>query len=165
MTSYYPNSSLVGANFNSTNTAAQFALGTKALGSSGTQWMYVYMSGAASAGSALVISQTGTAAAATIALAMSPAKTIAFAQTAFAAADYGWVANGGLAVYVQASATVVAVTTGMYIGTTAGHLSTTVGSATLYGVQITGSSATATVWATEGTVTWPRIGNANWSDA
>lgn len=163
--SFYPNTSLVGANFNSTNTTQQFALGTKALGSAGSQWVYVYMSGATSAGSCVVISQTGTAAAATIALAMNPAKTIAFAQTAFAAADYGWVANGGLGLTVQASATVVAVTTGMYIGTTAGHLSTTAGSATVYGVQITGSSATATVWTSTGTVTWPRIGNANWSDA
>lgn len=162
---FYPNTSLIGADFNSTNTTQQFALGTKALGSTGTQWVYVYMSGAASAGNAVVVSQTGTAAAASIALAMSPTKTLAFAQTAFAAADYGWVCNGGLGITVQASATVVAVTTGMYIGTTAGHLSTTAGSATVYGVQITGSSATATVWSTTGTVTWPRIGNANWSDA
>lgn len=165
MTSYYPNSSVVGANFNSTNTAQQFALGSKALGSSGTEWVYVYMSGAASAGNCVVVSQTGTAAAASIALAMSPTKTLAFAQTAFTAADFGWVCNRGLAVTVEMSATTAAVTTGLYIGTTAGHLSTTVGSATVFGVQVTGSSATATAWTTEGTVTWPRIGNANLTDS
>ena len=166
MTSYYPNSSIAGANFNSTNTAQQFTLGTKALGSSGTQWMYVYMSGACSAGSAVAVSQTGTAAAASIALAMTPTKTIAFAQTAFSAADYGWVANGGLALTVQMSATTAAVTTALYIGTTSGHMTTTAGSATMLGVQISaGSSATATVWTNEGVVTWPRIGNANLTDS
>lgn len=165
MASFFQTGSTLGANLNSTNTAAQFALMTPTLGNNATEWVYVYMSGACSAGSCVAISQTGTAAAASIALAMAPAKTIAFAQTAFAAADYGWVSRRGMGVTVQMSATTAAVTTALYVGTTAGHLTTTVGSATVFGVQVTGSSATATVWTTDGTVTWPRIGNANLTDS
>jgi hypothetical protein len=162
--SFYPNSSIVGADFNATNTTAQFALGTTAIGSANTEWVYVYMSGAASAGNCVVVSQTGTAAAASIALAMNPVHSLAFAQMAFAAADFGWVAKKG-AITVEMSATTVAVTTALYVGTTAGHLSTTVGSATVFGVQVTGSSATATAWTTTGTVTWPRVGDANLSNS
>ena len=161
----YVNSSTVGVDLNSTNTTAQFALGTRVTGSNNSSWVYVYMSGAASAGAACVLSVTGTAAMATIALAMAPGKNVAFAQTAFTAADYGWVCQAGLGMAILASATTAAVTTGLYVGTVAGHLSTTAGSATMIGVQYTGSSATATSWATTGVLSFPYIANANLSDS
>lgn len=162
---FYVNTSTVGVDFNNASDSAQFALGTKAIGSSDTQWVYVYMSGAAAAGDCVAISQTGTAAAATVALAMTPAKEIGFAQSAFTAGQYGWVCRGGIGVSVMMTGTTVAVTTGLYIGTTAGHIGTTAGSATVFGVQVAGSSATATNWVATGTVSWPRIGNANLSDS
>jgi hypothetical protein len=163
---FYPNGSTIGADFNNSSTTSQFALMTKALGSNDTQWVYVYMSGSAIAGDCVAISQTGTAARATIALAMTPAKEIAFAQSTFADGEYGWVCRGGLGISVGMSATTAAVTTALYIGvTSAGKLSTTAGSATVYGVQVAGSSANATAWVATGTVTWPRIGDANLSNS
>lgn len=165
MATFNANQSMVGVDLNNTNTAAQFALLTRVAGSSDSQWVYVYMSGACSAGAAVVVSGTGTAAMATIALAMAPANEIAFAQSAFTAADYGWVCRSGQAVSVGMSATTAAVTTALYVGTVAGHLSTTVGSATVFGVQVPGSSATAIAYTATGTVSWPRIGNANLTDS
>lgn len=165
MPTFVVNSSTVGVDLNNTNTAAQFALGTRVAGSNDSSWVYVYMSGAASAGAACVVSATGTAAMATIALAMTPANQLAFAQNAFTAADYGFVAQAGMGMAIIGSATTVAVTTGLYVGTVAGHLSTTAGSATVVGVQYAGSSATATAYATTGVLTFPRIPHANLTDS
>lgn len=162
---FYVNQSMIGVDLNNPNAASSFALLTRVNGSADSAWVYVYMSGACSAGAAVVISATGTAAMATIALAMAPANEIAFAQNAFSAADYGWVCNKGMGVSVEMSATSAAVTTALYVGTVAGHLSTTVGSATVFGVQVPGSSATAAVYTATGTVSWPRIGNANLTDS
>lgn len=162
---FYPTASRLGVDFGAASDSSQFTLGDKTFGSSDSQWVYVYMSGAAAAGDCVSVSATGTAAAATIALAMTPTREVAFAQFAFTAGQYGWVCRGGLAASVGMSATTAAVTTALYVGTTAGHLSTTAGSATVFGVQVTGSSATATAWTATGTISWPRVGNANLSDA
>ncbi len=159
----YVNSSAIGVDLNNSNATAQFALGTSVKGSNGSDWVYVYMSGACTAGNCVVISATGTAASATIALAMAaPTNTLAFAQSTFSAADYGWVCRNGINMTVGMSATTAAITTALYIGVASpGHLSTTVGSATVIGVNIAGSSATAAAWTGSGTINWPYIAMGN----
>ena len=45
MASQYVTSSTIGVDLNNTNTASQFALGTRINGSNNSSWVYVYMSG------------------------------------------------------------------------------------------------------------------------
>lgn len=164
MANNFVNSSTIGVDLNSTSTTAQFGLGTKVAGNDDSHWTYVYMSGAAVAGDLVAISATGTAAVSTIAFAVNPMKELAFAQVAFTAADFGWVCRGGKGMSVSMSATTAADTL-LYVGTTAGKLSTTASSATLIGVQVVGASATATTWTASGTLSWPMIRNKMHSES
>lgn len=155
MTTFYATDGMVGADLNNTYVDQKFPLLTTVSGNNNSKWVYVYASGAVAAGDCVAISATGTAATATGATAATPTNTLAFAQNAFAAADYGWVANGGDGLTISVSATAASLTQ-LYIATTAGKLSATAASGSLAGIQITNASATATTTTTTGTVTWPR---------
>lgn len=83
-----------GANFDSTSTDAKFALGTQGRGNDGTEWMYVQAQSAVSQYmwvglTTAFVANPGTKAH------LDDGRKVGFAQVAFAANDYGWVAIKG----------------------------------------------------------------------
>lgn len=91
---HYPTSPLAGVKFDTPTTTAQFALGTIALGSDGTEWVYVQAGAALVAGDCVGINENFDATGLTLTTA-NDADRIGFAQVAFANDDFGWVALRG----------------------------------------------------------------------
>lgn len=157
------NSSTIGVNLqgNSDGASANFALGSHVLGNAGSEWIYVSAINAITTGQLVTINATFSAQAATATLAFgsatpSPGQTLAFAQGAFAAADFGWVALRGdnLAVALSSASTLGVP---LYIGQS-GSITVIAASGTLAGIILQGCSATAVLnAATTAFVTWPRM--------
>jgi len=72
----------VGANFNLRTTDADFDIGTAAIGTNNTAWVYVKASGTIATGTCTVASSTFLA---------TDASGAWTADTAFASGEYGWV--------------------------------------------------------------------------
>ena len=164
MASNIVNSSTIGVNLqgNSDGATANFALGTHVLGNAGSEWMYVTAINAITTGQLVAINTTYSAQAATATLAFgsaagTPPQALAFAQGAFAAADFGWVCLRGdnMAVALSSTSTF---NIAVYIGTTSGSITTVAGSGTLAGVRLLNCSATAVVNpASTAILEWPRL--------
>ena len=164
---FYTTSSLVGVDFNTTSTTQLFALGTKAPGSSGTEFVYCRAGSAITAFKACIINGNYTVAMASAGdlLGTVTVGRLGFPQTTFAADEYGWVPiNGLLYVMMTASVTLTvsgvpmaigasAVSTGMMIQSSA---SGTVSGVTPVAFGSGGQTATAT--AMQCIMSWPKIG-------
>ena len=155
MPTYIQSTPLAGANLNTPDAVQRFALGTRLVGSEGTNWLYVQADGAVSAGDTVAITSAFQATRATIALAMA-GQMLAFAQVAFADNDFGWVPVSGNPLVVLVSATST-VNVPLYIGTTSGHLSTTGSSATVAGLALMTANTSTAVASFNAIVSWPRL--------
>lgn len=147
--------SLIGANFDTTSTTADFTIGTRAQGSGDSMWVYVKANGAIDANDVVTIDATYEATPATVATCMTGAQ-IGVAQVAFADDAFGWVAIHGYPLNVAVSGTST-LNVSIYVGTVSGHLSTTASSATVAGIAIQTASSTSTGTASTAFVTWPRV--------
>jgi hypothetical protein len=164
---FYTTSSLIGVDFNTVGTTQLFALGTKASGTNNTEWVYCRAGTAVTAFKAVVINGTFTCAMPSVSdsLGTVTAGRLGWAQTAFAADEYGWIPINGV-VYCMATASVTltvsaapfaigasAVSTGMLVQSSA---SATVQGITPYAFGSGGQTATAT--AMQFILSWPRFG-------
>ncbi len=112
-------SPMLGVDFTATPTAAGFDLGTRC-NSPDAEYVYVKASGAITAGDAVAIDEDYLAVALTKALA-DVGHTIGFAQVAFTADDYGWVALRGRSINCRL-ASACALDVALYTTGTAGVL-------------------------------------------
>ena len=98
------NSSMIGANLggDSDGATALFAVGSKARGTDNTEWVYVQANVALTTGQLVTLTTTYTAQLANVTSAIE-GRELAFAQGAFTAADFGWVARSGSPLYVKVS--------------------------------------------------------------
>lgn len=103
MTTWFAKGSNVGLDLEATPTSAENTLGFMCEGNEGTEWVYVKASGAIQAYDAVGIAEDFTAYALTSSLA-ARSDRIGFAQVAFAAADYGFVALRGSDLKVKCKA-------------------------------------------------------------
>lgn len=87
-------SAFVGANFGTPGTSADFSVGSRAIGTNGTEWVYVKASAALTQYAAVAVDEDYNATSLTKALA-DAGHRVGWAQAAFAANDYGWVAISG----------------------------------------------------------------------
>lgn len=167
MANNFVNTSTIGVNLqgNSDGATALFGVGNHVLGNMGSEWMYVNAGAALTTGQLLCISlsmtafpATQTLVSGTAAQAGGPFNTLAFAQGAFAASDYGWVALRGDSLNVNLSSSS---TLGLplYLSVVmSGTVTTVTGALTLAGIMIQSVSATAIANpATLAFVTWPRV--------
>ena len=152
-----PVSPILGVDFTSTPTAKEFKLGTMAVGSDGTEWVYVQASGAITQYDAVAIDENFQAAALTTALNGAGHK-LGFAQVAFVDNDYGWVATRGSNISVRVASSCAA-DARLYTTTTAGVLDDASASAAsrVYGA-VAVTAATGTVMAVEVLASFPRAG-------
>ena len=126
------NSSVIGVNLqgNSDGATANFALGSHVLGNANSEWVYVCAGLAITTGMIVSLSATFTAIPANSTGAITaPAPQLAFAQGAFAAADFGWVAIRGDNLVVALSST-SSMAAALYIGQS-GSIATVPATATL----------------------------------
>ena len=153
------NSSVIGVNLqgNSDGATANFALGSHVLGNANSEWVYVCAGLAITTGMIVSLSATFTAIPANSTGAITaPAPQLAFAQGAFAAADFGWVAIRGDNLVVALSST-SSMAAALYIGQS-GSIATVPATATLAGIQLLSASATGVLNpATTANITWPRL--------
>lgn len=84
---------LAGVNLATTNTSADFPVGTQVLGNN-AKWEYVKAASTIAQFDAVLIGLSGNASPATTGLAVS-VKKVGFAQVAIASGSYGWVAREG----------------------------------------------------------------------
>lgn len=145
----FATSPIVGANLGATSTEAQFALGTRVIGDAGTEWMYVRAGSAVTQYDVVAINSSYSAVPVTSTLA-GQGITPGFAQIAFAANDYGWVAlKGASGLRVRTGASTVKDSL-LYVGTTglsAGQVGSTsaTGRVALNGVVTVATAASAGV--------------------
>lgn len=176
MATFISDSPVLGVGLNNTQVSAvlpdgtttgspSFSAGTRVLGSDGTLWQFCQMSAAVTANAVVAISTSGTCARASVGDAMA-GRQLAFAQTTFAANEWGWVAlngNGGPnnSITVLCSATLTA-NVALYLSSTGVLATTVVTSATVAGVFLTGASGSATTGVTGVAViaTWPKVMNS-----
>jgi hypothetical protein len=150
LNTYKTTGRVLGVKLGATSATPNSKLGETVSGDFGTEWRYVQASAAIAAGAAVVISSANIATQATTNL---TGGSIGFAQNAFAAGEYGWVAQRGkLNVLVSGTATAGVQ---MYVGASGG-LTTTATSGTLEGIFLPAStSATAVLALNPIVATWP----------
>jgi hypothetical protein len=135
---------LVGARIDAAESTKRFPLGTKASGTSGTEWIYVQAAVAINAYDMVTYTSVYQASGATTTSASTEAR-IGVAQHSFAASDYGFIAVRGDALTVNVSATNQP-SVQLYIASTTGKLSSTSSSGTLQGMFLNANvSSTAGV--------------------
>ena len=159
------NSSRIGANLggSSDGATALFAVGSRARGTDSSEWIYVQANVALTTGQCVYLNTTFTAQLANVTNAIT-GNVLAFAQGAFSASDFGWVARRGTPIYVLISG--VSTIGGMLSisasdsGTLSAAVSTTSGpitiSGTLAGISVLTAAATATAAVVSAFVTYPR---------
>jgi hypothetical protein len=111
----------VGANFAITHTEAKFALGERAYGADGTEWIYVQADGAIAQYACVGIDENFQASKATSAIG-NGAWAPGFPQVAFADNAYGWAATRGSNIYVLAKS--ASPDTQLWVGTASGGAGT-----------------------------------------
>lgn len=99
--------SVAGAQAANPGPTREHALGTVATGTDGTEWVYCISSGAITQFQAVGINEDFDAYSLTTALAAQSDK-IGFAQIAFAAGEYGWIATRGTNIKVRTKASAAA---------------------------------------------------------
>lgn len=151
--------SLAGANPASTTTTKEHALGTVAQGSDGTEWVYCVSSGAITQYQAVGINEDFDAFAMTSTLAAQSDK-LGFAQTAFAAGEYGWVATRGTNIKVRTKSSAAA-DAQLWTTASAGVLddATAAGALKVDGMVLVAAAGTAATGAAgiEIKASWPAI--------
>ena len=156
MTAFYPNSSMLGVDFNNAQATASYAAGTKALGSNDTVWVYCEFNGAATTGDCCTVTTAGTATRVVTSGGQDASQQlIVFPQTAVTSGYYAWCVQHGRGVYVAVSATCNP-SAALYVATSSGKLSTTSASSTIAGVALMAVSGTATTAVTVANVVWPK---------
>ena len=171
----FPVSSTLGALFSDTYVSSTanldyprppFALGTRAVGNDGSEWIYVVANGTIAANATVIINNAFVIAATTGAAAVSGIPNmVGFAQVAFAANTYGWVMLRGKPTILVAANTDV--NTALWTTDTAGVLSSTANTASqylvwdvrTYGTSAGGSQTIATAMTGNPVIRIPR-GNA-----
>lgn len=158
MANNFVNSSNIGVNLqgNSDGATANFGLGQRVTGNAGSEWIYVTAAGAVTTGQLVSINASFSAQPATATTAYA-GQALAFAQGAFASADYGWVCIRGQNMAVALSS-VSTLNAALYIGTNSGTLVTVAGSGTLAGILLLSASATGVLNpATTAYLQYPRL--------
>lgn len=154
----YVNSSLIGVDFSNTSSTALFALGTHALGSGGTEFLYVEMATACSAYTAVCVNGTFTATGGD-ATNLLAGGNLAWLQTSAAAGEFAWVAIQGH-ITVMTSGSVTGTPQGVFLpgasGVTGVISNNYSASGTLQGVFFTSIAQTATATITGAVLVWPR---------
>lgn len=153
MASFFANSSTIGVDLNNGATTAQFTVGSQLEASSGSEWVYVEMGTAASAGTLLAINATNTA---TLALPSSTGSRFAFAQATQTSGNFAWVCTRGNPLTVLVSST-SSLFMPLYVTAASGALSTTASSGTMAGITLLTASTTAVLTAFQAVVTWPKM--------
>ncbi len=138
-----------------TTTDAKIALGTIAMGTNGSMWMYVNAGAAIRQYAAVTVDQLYSALEMTKANALLGYR-IAFPQIAFASGDYGWVALSGVNIKSMGLASILP-NIAIYTSGTTGNLGTTAtGHTKIAGLIITATAGTATTGNTVNCLaTWP----------
>lgn len=163
MANFFANSSTLGVDLNNTGSTQLFALGTKVLGTNDSEWVYAYTTTAITAYKCVAVQGGGTMGMASGSDVIAGYQ-LAFAQTSFAAGEYGWVAIRGAQMGVmttgQASVT-LAIANGQICvaasGASTGMVSNVAtGSGTISGVAFTSAQSTAGATVTGAIITWPR---------
>jgi hypothetical protein len=132
----------VGVNFATTNTTADFPVGSQVIANNG-KFEYVYALSGIAQYDAVVIGVSGNAQPATTTLAAT-VKKVGFAQVAIASGSYGWVAREGNGIRVSCAANCAA-NAQLYTTATAGVLDDAiVTQGALHGVIALGSISNAT---------------------
>ncbi len=163
MASFFTTSSVVGVDLNNTGTTQLYALGTRVAGTQNSEWVYAYTTTAVTAYKCVAVQAGGTMGMASGADVIAGYQ-LAFAQTSFAAGDYGWVAirGEGLGVMTTGQATVtLAIANGQICvaasGASTGMVSNVAtASGTISGVAFTSAQTTAGATVTGAIITWPR---------
>ena len=159
---FYQVGSGIGVDLNNTSTSQGFGLGATIEGSDGTIWQYVTASTSVSQYAVVAINSSGTMAMASAADAIA-GLSLAVAQSAFAANDYGWVpihATGGdqNGIKVLCSGTMSG-GNALYVASETGKISIqTSGTSTLKGITVFSASGSdvSTVTAMACVITWPK---------
>ena len=163
MATYYATSSQIGVDLNNTGQTQLFALGTRVAGTTNSEWVYAYTTTVVTAYKCVAIGAGGTMGMASGTDVIAGLQ-LAFAQTSFAAGDYGWVAIRGdsLGVMTTGQATVtLAIANGQICvaasGASTGCVSNVcTSSGTISGVAFTSAASTAGATVTGAIITWPR---------
>lgn len=156
---HYATSGLIGPRLTDTTTTADYKLGQRVQGTDGTEWVYCVSSGAITQYQAVGINEDFDAYSLTSTLA-AQSDAIGFAQNAFAAGEYGWVAVRGTNIKVRTKASAVA-DTQLWTTASAGVLddATAAGALKIDGVVLVSSASTAANGAAgiEVKAAWPAI--------
>lgn len=151
--------SLAGANAANTTTTKEHALGTVAMGSDGTEWVYCISSGAITQYQCVGINEDYDAYSMTTALSVQSDR-VGFAQVAFAAGEYGWVATRGTNIKVRTKASAAA-DTQLWTTASAGVLddATAASALKIDGIVLVAAAGTAANGAAgiEVKASWPAI--------
>lgn len=155
-------SSLLGANFNNSDSTALFALGTLVEATNGQTVQYVEATSTLITGELVLINPAGTAKTLLTANLTANAEgyEIGAAQNIINQGEFGWVARNGRNLYVLATGTLTAGSeVGLGFSANSGRLESqpAVGvGQTAFGIYVTTSASTATASVAVATLTWPR---------
>jgi hypothetical protein len=157
------NSSLIGANLNTSDATALFARGTTVVTTNGSRFEYVEASGTFTTGYMVMVSPGGTAwgyttAMMTQGIAGVAGQDMGWVQGLVNRSEFGWVAKQGRDIYVLCTGTLTAGSTvGVAVASTGRLRNQPSGEAgsTMIGVYITTSASTGTASVAVATITWP----------
>jgi len=156
---HYATGGLIGSRLTDTTTTAEHRLGQRVTATDGTEWVYCVSSGAITQYQAVGINEDYDAYSMTSTLA-AQSDAIGFAQNAFAAGEYGWIAVRGTNIKVRTKASAVA-DTQLWTTASAGVLddATAAGAFKIDGVVLVSSASTAANGAAgiEVKAAWPAI--------
>jgi len=158
-----PVSSLIGANLNTSDSTALFALGSTITTTNGNRFEYVCASGTFITGYMVLVNPAGTCYGYTTAMmtqgiAGVNGQDMAWTQGLINQGEYGWVAKQGRDLYVLCTGTCTAASTvGLAVASTGRLRNQPSGEAnsTLIGVYITTSASVASSSIAIATITWP----------
>ena len=159
---FYPNSSLIGVDFNNASATALFAPGTHALGNNGTEFVYVHASTSISGMCFVAIPTASYTAGMASGADILAGYQLALAQTSISAQAYGWVALRGIGLTAWCNSSATAPTlVGVFLATQSSRTGVITvhgsGSGTLGGVNITeAASSTSTGALVTVNLNWPR---------
>jgi len=156
---HFATGGLIGSRLTDTTTTAEFKLGQRITGTDGTEWVYCVSSGAITQYQAVGINEDFDTYALTTALAPQ-SDSVGFAQNAFAALDYGWIAVRGTNIKVRTKASAAA-DTQLWTTASAGVLddATAASALKIDGVVLVAAAGTAATGAAgiEIKAAWPAI--------
>lgn len=156
---HYATGGTIGPRLLDTSTTANYKLGHRVQGTDGTEWVYCISSGAITQYQAVGINEDFDAYSLTSTLA-AQSDAVGFAQNAFAAGEYGWIAVRGTNIKVRTKASAAA-DTQLWTTASAGVLddATAAGAFKIDGVVLVAAAGTAANGAAgiEVKAAWPAI--------